>query len=513
MKRFQNKWKERDYEFFLFLLYFVFMAVYYGFRLFTLTPWYDELYTYHCFISKGPIYAAIHWPLPNNHVGYSVLSGFLTCFGNGYIALRGIAYLASLGNLCLIFLLGRRMFCRGMALLAVVLFGSASLINSLAIQGRGYSLTTLFFLLALWALWHIVYENDKIGFYCLWAISLTAGLYVVPSSLYWVISVCLAGGICLLVEKKYARLGKLIMYSIFAAFMTVILYGVIWLAIGSNLLVKDPESIVYGMGHVKAIISHPILSAQSGIQYMLDQPYIQSVERSGYLLRLADYIKSLYQQFFGSFWMLYLAISCIAIIASLAEMIRKRFRDKQICYLSVFFFSTLIVTPIVLLIQAKLPYFRVFSYIGIPIVFAGCYFLQKILKSVKLEKQLMPVILFLVLIISIGTLDAQMVQYGSVEHAIEDAYRTVDPREYDNVCVADCNSQYLLNLLYDIECENQIITDCDYVVLHKNMLDPDYNEFQWEYYLNYDTIDWSYMKEHMTRTYENDLVVLFTKMK
>ena len=53
------------------------MAVIYGRMMYVNRPWYDELYTYYYFISKGPVYAAIHWPVPNNHIGYSVLSAFL----------------------------------------------------------------------------------------------------------------------------------------------------------------------------------------------------------------------------------------------------------------------------------------------------------------------------------------------------------------------------------------------------------------------------------------------------
>lgn len=86
----------------LFLVLLFGMAVYYGYRMFALTPWYDELYTYYCFISRGPVYAAIHWPLPNNHVGYSVLSAVLDVLGNSYIGLRGISYLCAIGNLVLI---------------------------------------------------------------------------------------------------------------------------------------------------------------------------------------------------------------------------------------------------------------------------------------------------------------------------------------------------------------------------------------------------------------------------
>ena len=98
------------------------MAVYYGIRMFALTPWYDELYTYYYFISKGPVYAAIHWPLPNNHVGYSVLSGFLNLFGNSVIGLRGMSYLAALLNQVLLYRIGRKCFSYGWSLVCVLLY-------------------------------------------------------------------------------------------------------------------------------------------------------------------------------------------------------------------------------------------------------------------------------------------------------------------------------------------------------------------------------------------------------
>ena len=67
------------------ILLITFMGIIYIYNMFANKPWYDELYTYYYFISRGPIYAAIHWPVPNNHVGYSVLSAFLDFFGNPYI--------------------------------------------------------------------------------------------------------------------------------------------------------------------------------------------------------------------------------------------------------------------------------------------------------------------------------------------------------------------------------------------------------------------------------------------
>ena len=124
------------------------MALYYGWRMFALTPWYDELYTYYCFISRGPVYAAIHWPLPNNHVGYSVLSAFLDYLGNSYIGLRGISYLCALANICLLYKIAGKYKKGFLPLAIVILYVSMNLVNQLAVQGRGYTLGITCFLAA-----------------------------------------------------------------------------------------------------------------------------------------------------------------------------------------------------------------------------------------------------------------------------------------------------------------------------------------------------------------------------
>ena len=43
--------KKPDMETILFLVFLNAMAIYYGWRMFALTPWYDELYTYYYLIS------------------------------------------------------------------------------------------------------------------------------------------------------------------------------------------------------------------------------------------------------------------------------------------------------------------------------------------------------------------------------------------------------------------------------------------------------------------------------
>ena len=133
----------------IFCLFFWGMVIYYGYNMFVIKPWYDELYTYYSFISRGPVYSAIHWPVPNNHVFYSVLSAFLDYLGNPYIGLRGVSYLAAAANLYLLYCFAGKFVNRYLAAGAVFLYAAVFQVNNLAVQGRGYTLSITFYLIVL----------------------------------------------------------------------------------------------------------------------------------------------------------------------------------------------------------------------------------------------------------------------------------------------------------------------------------------------------------------------------
>ena len=191
----------------VFILLMLVMAVYYARRMFLLTPWYDELYTYYYFISRGPVYAAIHWPLPNNHVGYSTLSACLGIFGCAPVALRGVSFLCSLGSLVLLYCISKKYLEEGLALIPAFLFAGMYMVNQLAVQGRGYALVTFCYLTSLATLYAIVAEkkNNKCN-YIMFGASLVIALWAIPSSLYVVMPVCLVGGFLLFLDRDYRRL-------------------------------------------------------------------------------------------------------------------------------------------------------------------------------------------------------------------------------------------------------------------------------------------------------------------
>ncbi len=503
-----------------FWVIFAAMAVYYGVRMFTLTPWYDELYTYYCFISKGPVYSAIHWPLPNNHVGYSVLSGFLDILGNSYIGLRGVSYLCALANMYLIYKIAGKFLDSIMPLISVVLYVSMNLVNQMAVQGRGYTLGTACLLLAFLAMIRICSE-DKVKklTYIVYTLALTLGLYAVTSNVYWVVPLCLAGGLYLLLKKDGKRLVKLVIASLVAALLTVFLYMTIWMSIGSNLLVKETSSIYYGMGHVKMITSAPFAAIGRGMEYMLDTPYIQSEARAGFLGRLGSFFVSLSGYYYNSIavvaiWvvgLIYLAIKAVRTMKS---------ESKQNLLLYFFLIVEILFIPICLLLQCKRPYYRVFTYGGALLALLIAVLVDALLKMIlqkvgreEITQKLygFALVITAVFFVKCMFFSGYNAEYGEREHEIEEAlsYATIVPD--GNYCVTDCNQEYLLHFLYGIRCENTEIMGTDMVLLDKRMTEPDFNEMIWEFYHYYNTIPWDYIEDNMMIAYESENYILYQR--
>lgn len=535
---------KKDYEITAFFVLLFVMAVYYGWRMFALTPWYDELYTYYYFISNGPAYAAIHWPLPNNHVGYSVLSGFLNYLGNPYIGLRGVSYLCALANMTLIFTIGRKYLIKWMSVTAVLFYISMNLVNQLAVQGRGYALGVTCYLTAFLCLTKICQqEKVKKKVYLIFALCLTLGLYAIPSNVYWVILLCLTGGSFLLYagiteagsktvqkvqdkKKKTAqtesgkRLFRLIGASALAALMTVFLYCLIWLAIGSNLLIKNPPEpyvgFYTGLSHVEMILKNPLLSLQTGMEYMLATPYIQSVEREGFFSRLYQWFLALFDYFYSKGGIL-IFIVCLAGIAFLIWkliFLMKHEEKKELLFV-LFLLTGFLFTPLFLILQCILPYYRVFVYIGVLLALLAAYLFQELLLK-KIKQGILPGIfaaavgIFALSQLAFGGYNNQ---YSKREASIQAAWEQAGiTGETDlNLCVTDCTQQYLLYFLYGIRCENVQVEGADVVLLDKKMTDPGYEEMEWEFYHYYNTLPWEYINNELTAIYENDDFVLYKK--
>ena len=519
-----NKWKQKDIEQKIFLLFLFGMAFYYGFRLFALTPWYDELYTYYYFISRGPVYAAIHWPLPNNHVGYSVLSAILDFSGSSAIGLRGVSWLSSLISLCLIFTISRKYFPKGLALLPVFLFASMGIVNQLAVQGRGYALTSCLYLTAVFELIRIIKEHGErkracvvLGCAFIWA------LYTLPSSVYFVLPLCIAGGTWLLLEKRWKEFRMLFITAVGSAVCTVFLYALIWLAIGSNLLSKTPDSGCYMQGHISIILNAPVKAMRTGIRYMLDTPYIQSVGRDGYLGKFAVWLGALFENYYAGISVFLLVLTGIGVGMILFRLLlesERRNQKSEQRFLEWYLLLTFLLTPLMLFIQAALPYYRVFSFMGIAVAFLVTWLLAQLSGFIGKKK----FFYFIEMLAGLGCVcflfsPSGRAQYSGREAAIEDAYAHMSLQNGETVCVTDCDQEYLMKYLYDKEDVHPAMGEADYVLLDRELLlTKEEMESRdaagadaWKFYVSHEEIAWDHLAEEMDICYENDRFILYHK--
>ncbi|MCM1039764.1 MAG: glycosyltransferase family 39 protein [Ruminococcus sp.] len=519
MKKLWEKWGKKDMESVIFLLFLLAAAIYYGWRLFALTPWYDELYTYYYFISRGPIYAAIHWPLPNNHVGYSVLSAFLDLFGNSAIGLRGISWISSLVSLCLLFMIGRKCFPKGIALVPVGLYASMELVNQLAVQGRGYALAACLYLTAFYELIEIIlFHKEKPRHYVIFSCALIWALYTLPSSVYFVLPLCCIGGSFLLLEKRKKEFWRFFLTAVISALCTIGLYAMIWLAIGSNLLAKAPEGPYYGQGHVSIILHAPFRALQTGIAYMLDTPYIQSVARRGYLGQFGTWIKALFAYYYAGLsvpLLLFIGIGIIWLAAIIFKFVSHQEKEG---FLEWYLLLSFLLTPLMLIIQAALPYYRVFSFFGIPVVLLLTWMVSRTARLFNKPQIVLGFTVFaLAFCIMIDVSPNRIAQYSDREAAIEDAYEQMAIEKGTKICVTDCDQEYLLKYLYDIEEAAYAPQEADYVLLDKDLFhsadDPGRipSADGWKWYVSYETIPWDYLEEEMEVRYENDRFILYER--
>lgn len=511
-------------------MFFFAMAVYYGGRMFHLIPWYDELYTYYYFISRGPVYAAIHWPLPNNHVGFSTLSACLGIFGCAPIALRGVSYLCSLGSLILLYRISKKWFAGSVTLIPVFVFAGMYAVNQLAVQGRGYALVTFCYLVAILSLHHIVVgKSDNKRNYIWFGLALAMALWAIPSSVYVVVPVCLIGGFALLLDRDYRRMIRLITASLVSAVCTFGIYCLLWLAIGSNLITKIPDGPFYQGRHIDVILHRPFEALRQGMEYMLATPYIQSMTREAFNRQAGHWLKTLFGTQLAPLWGLTGNGMCILLAIGLIAVTVCLIRRPKKAFLEWYFLLTAILLALALLVQCKLPYQRVFSFLGVWEALLVGWLVQKstaVIQSLpdfrwkNRTQKGFTAAAFLITGVLWAFVLADMAPYSMRDELIAEAYGQIDIDETNICAVTDCDQEYLLLYLYGKDVQTtRDIEAADIVLLDKALLGLpyDYREApeEWKFYLSREEIETHrvYIEENLTQVYENWQFILSERKK
>lgn len=374
----------------IFIVIILLISIYYLYRMYFITPWYDEIYTYINFIDKGFIYSATHWPLPNNHIFFSMLSSIFS-IGGIYIGLRGVSLLAAIGTIILLYCFMKDIFSKNIATVLCLGYSTFILTNSLAVQGRGYSLATFFLMLAICCSYRICCKEAGRAEYVIWCISLWFGLYTLVTSVYWVVAICLCSGIILLIVKKYGELLKLVLSSVIAAVMTLLSYAIMWFSIGAQQISTDVTTGYYGADIWFLIKEFPRTCLMRGIEFMTSDSNVQGIEREAFLRDFKYFARDILRSFFGepNMWYYYCLVGAVVItlVIFIICVIRKKVDGKYLYILALSSIGFLGIY-LTLLIQSSYPFTRVFSFLGIFLIMLFSILLGAVVKAVtRLIKQ------------------------------------------------------------------------------------------------------------------------------
>lgn len=347
-----------------FAILFIFLVFYYIYRMFGLAASYDEMYSYFHFISKGFFYSATHWPLPNNHVFFSMASSLLNLTGNGYVAMRGVSYISGLGTIILLYLFINKCFNKTIGVITCCFYGSFILVNEQAVQGRGYSFATFFMMICIYNGYIITMEKEKRKNYILWTVGLWLGLYTLVSSIYWVLALCLCFGLVLLVRGEKSKLWKLIIASVISALLTLCSYIFLWLYMGAEIiqpLLGLQESAF------RTIIRHPRSSLVHGFQFMNSNDYMQGVDRAAYFRDFKYFFRLLFRDFTG---IEYLYVHVVLLVISLIFFalfiyLCIKYRQSKLMIPSLLVSVGIWTVFLVLTIQSAYPFNRNFTFLGV----------------------------------------------------------------------------------------------------------------------------------------------------
>lgn len=537
-------------------LFIIGMSAYYLWRMFAITPNYNELYSYVNYISNGPLHAALNWGVPENHVGYSLVASLLYYLGNSYIALRGVSFLCAIANLILVYRICARYYAHGLPFAALVLYASMQVVNEYSVQGRGYTLATFCFLGAVYVVGVICRSGEDFSLrYGSFALFCIIGIYTIPGSINWVVPTSMTVMIFLFINgfrsravyasdaeniylKKLNRfLGALFGIIVVSGF----LYSALWLSIGSGIMNQDSSSQLFGAEKSLILVRSPVQALGKGVTYMASNDSYKEVASDMFKSEFGGWIKDLFDYMLPGLWWLVAAFVVIGIIIMIAECFRhfeySRTSLNLLVIINIFYIVAVLIST------HNLPKLKGFGYGSFIAILCFCSCMEKLINAFiryynrikntdPAEKSYIhnenekistprhwysglsiyiPTLLVFILFI-FRVFDPKFSeQLGARENEIFNTMYIADMAGRKNPAVLDCDQYYLLKFGWNYDCQKNDVTDSDCIILDRKLMNPGYDgEDAWKFYQSHEQINWEYL-DSMHIEYENDEFVLYTK--
>lgn len=357
---------------FLFLMLVLTAAVVSVYYALALPVSFDEACTYILFTREGFIKTVTNYPAPNNHVFYSILTGFSSIFpfGNILFKIRVTSIIINIFSILALYKFAITFFSRKFGLLLVAFYSCIFLTVYYSYMARGYGLVNLLFIACLYYTFKIINGDERRNNFLFLGLFSVLGLYTIPTFIYPVVSLCLY---IILMKRQL--------------FWTTVQTGIG--IILTTLLLYSP--IIYNCG-LKSIIDNPYVHPMEFIPTLKSIPY--------YFLFTIQEITGIY----GTVVVIAIGISLYLILKSKAK--------KEI-----YFALAMILAPLILIILQRVnPYARVFNYCSIVLLIVFLFPYQHLIDKMKMA-YIFPLVL-MVQIIFLFNFNSKILAYEDKDWAL-----------------------------------------------------------------------------------------------
>ena len=268
------------------------------------------------------------------------------------------------------------------------------------------------------------------------------------------------------------------------------------------------------------------------MQYMLDTPYIQSIDRHDCITGLWGYFVSLFDQYYSYlgryagtiFNVIYIIATVFALSELIGYFLRRRRKEAQestqddlqmikenphelLCTVVVAVFGLSI--PVMLIIQSVNPYLRVFSFFASVAGLMVCYLLGcicKIYRNVFKQRENLAdivectvgIVIFCIACVSVccfsfGIGKRFQIQLADRENDIYYALEAADDeiRDIDTIFYTDDFQKYVLKFYYDIQPDEVSMSEADYIMVSNSLLEGT-EQADWPMLVTTDSFDREY---------------------
>lgn len=304
----------------------------------------DEAWTFNNFTYKGFISTLIDYPLPNNHILYSLQTNFLYLFSSPIVSLRLPVFIISILTLCITLYVLNNLY---NTIVSTITSGIMSVLFSTlyySYLARGYAFVLFFFILSFYIVHKIAKDsNNKI--YWLQLIILTiAGLYINPTFFY----AAIFNFLLLIYFIRLSQNGKLIYSTLTIGVITFLLYS-------------------------------PIIVTK-GLKVLINNKWVAPISRSQVIEQLPNFLFLSIEELTGmNGWLFLMIFSCLFLLILFYKIENAK----------TLFFLTFLLPPVLLIVHSIIAYSRVFNYYNFLFALIVALTIHAIYKNITLNKTIL----------------------------------------------------------------------------------------------------------------------------